>query len=105
MSPLVICEVLGVLVNTFNGHDKRSLFGNVIICWSEFKCNYLENEQLFLNFRFHFWNSHQFLNILKKNIIVTTNVFLEFKTAKEVVRQISKKPRFRTTFDSHQIKG
>ena len=38
-------------------------------------------------------------------MIITTNVFLEFKTTKYVVRQISKKPHFRTAFDSQHVKG
>ena len=38
-------------------------------------------------------------------MIVTTNVFPEFKTTKYVVRQISKKAHFRTPFDSQHIKG
>ena len=37
-------------------------------------------------------------------MIVTTNVFPKFKTSKYVVRQISKKCRFRTTFDSQHDK-
>ena len=38
-------------------------------------------------------------------MIVTTNVNLEFKTAKDVVRQASETPRFRALFDSQHVKG
>ena len=74
------------------------------ICCSQFKCNCLKNEKPFLDFLFHFSSLHEILNILKKKMIVTTNVFPEFKTSKYVVRQISKKCRFRTTFDSQHDK-
>ena len=36
---------------------------------------------------------------------IITNVFLKLKTAKDLVRQMSKRVCFRTTFDSHIVKG
>ena len=33
----------------------------------EFRCNYLRNKKLFINFWLHFWNLYQILNILKKS--------------------------------------
>ena len=38
-------------------------------------------------------------------MIVTTNVFLELKSAKVVVIQISEKDSFTTPFDSQHVKG
>ena len=38
-------------------------------------------------------------------MIVTTNVNPEFKTAKDVVRQVSETPRFRAPFDIQHVKG
>ena len=38
-------------------------------------------------------------------MIVTTNVFPEFKTGKDLVREVSKKRRFRTPFDNQHVKG
>ena len=38
-------------------------------------------------------------------MIVKTNVFPKLKTVKDVVRQMSKESRFRTPFDSQQVKG
>ena len=38
-------------------------------------------------------------------MIITTNVFPEFKTGKDLVRQVSKKHRFRTPFDNQHVKG
>ena len=77
----------------------------VRICGSQFKCNYLKSERLFLNVLFHFWNFHQIFNILKRKILIITNIFLNLKTAKDVVRQMSKKDRFGTLFDSQDGKG
>ena len=104
MSLLVICKILAVFVNTWL-LMKSTIFGIVRICSSQLKCNYLEKKNVFLNFLFHFWNLHQFLNTTSKNMIVTTNTFPEFQTAKDVVRETSEKPRFRTTLDSQHIKG
>ena len=74
------------------------------ICCSQFKCNYLKNENHFLNFLFHFWNLHQNLNILEKKIIVIANVFPKLQIVKDLVRPISKKCHFRTPFDSKHVK-
>ena len=104
MSLLVICKILAVFVNTWL-LMKSTIFGIVRICSSQLKCNYLEKKNVFLNFLFHFWNLHQFLNTTSKNMIVTTNTFPEFQTAKDVVIETSEKPRFRTTLDSQHIKG
>ena len=50
-------------------------------------------------------NFHQSLNILKKKMLVMTNVFVKLKTAKDVVGQMSKEPCFRTLFDIQYVKG
>ena len=81
------------------------LFKIVRICNSQFKCNYLTNKKLFLNFLFNFWNLHQNLKILKKGMIVIANVFPKVQTVKVLVRQISKKIRFRTLFDIQHVKA
>ena len=51
---------------------------------------------------FYFPNLHQILNALKKKMIVIGNVFPKLRTAKDLVRTLSKKRRFRTPFDSQQ---
>ena len=66
------------------------LFKIARICHSQFKYNYLKNENLFLNFLFHFCNLQQILTILKKKIIVIANVFPKLKTVKNLVRTLSK---------------
>ena len=77
----------------------------VRICRSLFKCNYLKNESLFLSVLFHMWKLHQFLNILKKNKILIPNVFPKLGTVEDLFRPVSKKRRFRTSFDSQHVKG
>ena len=72
---------------------------------SQFKCNYLKNQKLFLNFLFYLWNLHQSLNILKKNMMVIANVLPKLQTVNILVRLLSKKRRFRTRFDIQHVKA
>ena len=51
------------------------LFIVVRISDSEFKCNYVKNEKIVLNFLFDFWNLKQILNILEKKMMVIANIF------------------------------
>ena len=81
------------------------LFKVVRICKSQFKCNYLKNQKLFLNFLFYFWNPHQTLKILKKNMMVMANVLPKFQTVNILVRPLSKKRRFRTRFDIQHVRS
>ena len=81
------------------------LFGIVRNSGSQFKCSYLDNEKMFHNVLFYFWNLHEILNILKKKMIAIANVFPKLQTVKEFVRSLSRKRRFRTPFDSQHIKG
>ena len=52
-----------------------------------------------------FGNLHLFLNILNQNMTLIAFVFPRLRTAKDVVRKMVKKPRFRTPFDSQHTKG
>ena len=81
------------------------LFRFVRICSSLFKCTYVKNQNLFLNFLFCLFNVHQILNISKKKMIVIGNVFPILQTVKDLVRSLSKIHRFRTSFDSQHVKG
>ena len=71
---------------------------------SQFKSNYVGNEQHLLNVLFSFWNLHQILNILKNKMIVITNVFPKLQTVKNFVRPLCKKRHFETRFDSQHVK-
>ena len=84
---------------------KSILFEILRISGSRFKCSYLKNETFFLKFWFFFWNIHQILNILKKIMIVIAITFPILQTVKFLVKPISKKLHFRTSFDSQYIKS
>ena len=71
---------------------------------SQFKCNYLKNEKLFLNLLFHLSSLPQILNILKERILVIANVFVSLQTVKNLVRTLSKQRCFRTRFNSQHVK-
>ena len=53
---------------------------------------------------FHLWNLLQISNIFKKTKIVIANVFPKLQTAKNFVRPLTKKRRFRISFDSQHVK-
>ena len=83
----------------------KLLFGILTICSSLFKCNNLKTEKLFLNFSFRFCNLHQNLNIFNPKMIAIANAFPKLETVKNLVRTLSKKRRFRTSFDSQIVKA
>ena len=72
---------------------------------SQFKCNYLKNEKLFVNFLIHFLNQYKILGILKGKMIVIANVFPKLQTVKNFVGTFSKKHRFSQHFDSEHMKA
>ena len=74
------------------------------ICHSQFKCNYLKNEKLCLNFLFHSWILDQILNVLKEKMIIIAHGFPKLQTVKNLVRPLSKKRSFGTRFDSQLVK-
>ena len=81
------------------------LFKVVRIYNSHFKWYNLKKENLFLKFLFHFWISHQILNILKEKMIAIANVFPKLQTVKILVRPLSKKRPFRTRFERQYVKA
>ena len=82
----------------------RILFVIAGNCNSRFKCNYLKNEKIILNFLFHFWNLHQILNSFKKKMMVLANVFSNIQTVKNILTPLCKKLRFGTRFKSRHVK-
>ena len=74
------------------------------ICDTQFKDNYLKNENLFQNFFLDFWHLHQISNILKQKVMVIANVFPKLQTVKNFVRPLCKKRCFGTRFDTHHDK-
>ena len=81
------------------------IFVIVRTCSNQFRWNYLKNKRNLPNFLVHLWNLYQILNILKRTMILIAYVFPELQTAKYLVTPMSKKPRFRTPFDSQHVKG
>ena len=71
---------------------------------SEFKCNYVKNEKLVLNFLFDFWKLQQIWNILKEKMTVIANIFPNLQKVKILVRPLSEKRRFKKRFDSQHVK-
>ena len=69
------------------------------------KCSYLENQKLFHIFLIHLRNVHQICQILIKNIIVIATLLRNLQAVKDLVKLLSKKHCFTTTFDSQHVKG
>ena len=103
MSPLVSGETLEVFLNILTAKGKYPV-KIVRICNSQFKRNYLKNEKLLLNFLFHFLSPHTILIILKERMFVLGNVFAELQTVKNLLGPLSKKPAFRTRFETQHLK-
>ena len=59
----------------------------------------LEKKNIFPNVFLHFLNSDSILNIFKKKMTLIADVFLNLRTPKYVVREMSKKSCFRGLFD------
>ena len=104
MSLLVICEILGAFVNTLTNEDKYPLqkCGNL---WLTIQMQLPKKRKTCSDFFGPFWYLYQILIILKKKKMILITLFSEFKTIKDVVRQVSKKRRFRAPFNSQLIKG
>ena len=104
MFHLAICEILRVFNNTLTADEKYPL-RNCENLPLPIRMQLSKKRKPFSYFFDTYWNLHQFLDILKKKMIVASNLLLEFKSGTDVVRQISKKPRFRTSFNSQDVKG
>ena len=65
MSPLVLDEILGVLVNTLTANGKY-LVQDCENLRLPIQMQLSQKRKSFLNFLFHFWNLNQIFNILKK---------------------------------------
>ena len=65
MSPLVLDEILGVLVNTLTANGKY-LVQDCENLRLPIQMQLSQKRKSVLNFLVHFWNLNQILNILKK---------------------------------------
>ena len=101
---LVLREILRVFVNTVTA-DGKYPDQDCENSQLPIQMQSSENEKIFLDFLFHFWNLHQILNILKQWMVVIANAFPKLMTVKNFVRTFSKKHRFRQRFDSEHVKA
>ena len=81
------------------------LFGIVRIWSSLFNYSYHKNKKIFLHFLFHLWNLHQILNIFGKRMIVIANVFPKLQNVKSLVKPLSRKRFFGTSYTSRGVNG
>ena len=81
------------------------LFETETIRRPRFKCNYLENQKLFLVLLIHFWNLNQISKIFKKKIVVIATLLRNLQAVKDLVRLLFKKHSFRTPFESTHVRG
>ena len=75
------------------------LFLKEAIYYNIFRCIYLRNEKHFVNIFLHFLNLERILHIFIKEMTLIADVFLNLRTPKYVVREMSKKSCFRGLFD------
>ena len=71
-----------------------TVFSTEAIYCKIFRSIYLRNEKDFLNFFLHFLNLDSILKIFKKKIALIADLFLNLRTPKYVVREMSEKSRF-----------
>ena len=92
------------------------VFFNTLTADGKYPVQYCENLQLpiqmeaydkrktFSQFFLHFWNLHQILDILKKEMMVIANVVQKLRTVKNFVTQVCKKRSFGILLDSRHVK-
>ena len=100
ISPLLKFEILRLFLKTLAADDTYAVWVYADLQFP-IQMQLSEKRETFL---FHLWNLHQYLNILKKKMMVIANVFLRLPTVKDLVRPLSEKRRFRTSFDSQHVK-
>ena len=71
---------------------------------NQFRFNYLKNKKLFFGFFLHFRNLSQILNIFKQTMTLIAYLFLILRPAKNVVKYMCKKSRFRLPFQKEHGK-
>ena len=74
------------------------LFVTEAIYYNIFRCIYHRNEKYFLTFVLHFLNLESILRIFKQKVTLIADVFLNLRTPKYFVGEMSIKSRFRRLF-------
>ena len=102
MTPIEFNEILGVLVKTLTTNDKY----RVLDCEKlplPIQMQLSEKRKGFSQSFAPFLESTSNFKHLKENMIVIANLFPKLQTVKDFVRRLSKKPRFRTRFNSQYV--
>ena len=81
-----------------------TVFSTEAIYCKIFRSIYLRNEKYFVNFFLHFLNLDSILKIFKKKIALIADLFLNLRTPKYVVREMSEKSRFTYPLTSDMVK-
>ena len=102
-SVLVICKILEPFFNILIADDKYSFLNRdhltpLIQMHLSNKITFCQFSSLFLTSRSHFEHFE------KKNMILMAYIFPKLRTAKDVVREMSKKSRFKRTFNNQNGK-
>ena len=105
MSLFVISEILGLglFLNTLTADHEYSLCNRENLSRS-IQRQFSQKSKVFLNFFLHFWNLHQILNFFLEKMTLIVHLFPKLWTAKDLVRKISKKPCFGTSFERQYAK-
>ena len=80
------------------------LFLKEAIYYNIFRWIYLRNEKHFVNIFLHFLNLERILHIFIKEMTLIADVFLNLRTPKYVVREMSKRSPFRGLFEHGHAK-
>ena len=75
-----------------------------IFC-NKFKCYYLKNRRLFLEFLLKFWNVREIYNIFKKRMRALAYLFSKLLFRKDVATETSRRSFFRTPFGNQRVNG
>ena len=78
---LLICKIFRLFLDKLTANDKLSLLNGDNSC-NEFRCSFLKNKKLFLNFYLNFSNILWIFNIFRKNITLIADVFPILRTLK-----------------------
>ena len=104
MSRLSQFEISGEFLNSWTPDDKYAVPAAENLRFP-IQMQLSSKENVSLGFLFNLWNLHQISNIFCQKNFVIPHVFPKLQTVKDLVRPLSKKRRFRTSFDSQLVKG
>ena len=93
----MICKILGLLVNPLTADDKYSLLNKGKLL-QHFMMHLSQKRKIFSQFFSTFYKFRNNFEHFQKTIILIADVFSNLRTPKNMVREMSKKSRFRESF-------